>query len=125
MLEELGGEIKACSNKLYLMRSVYSCWHFDANETFASSNIYCLKAVKGVGDIDLKTILPDDQFERVKKTSNIDNNSALLIMADLDGEDQVAQFEETLNGRSDLYTVHSLQKYKEMIKEEDDKKKKK
>jgi hypothetical protein len=64
----------------------------------------------------------EDEHDRVKKAHSIDN--ALLIVADLDSEDLITRFEERLNSKPDIFSVHSLQKYKELAKEDDDKKKK-
>jgi hypothetical protein len=45
---------------------------------------YCLKAINEIKDIDLKTILQEKFFERIKKSYNIDVHNSLLILINLD-----------------------------------------
>jgi hypothetical protein len=46
-----------------------------------------LKAVKQINDIDLKTILDEHLFLRIKKVYSVDLNNALLIMVELETEE--------------------------------------
>lgn len=48
--------------------------------------VYCLKATKQTNDIDLKTVLEEKYYEKIKRTYNVDLN-ALLIMVQLNSQE--------------------------------------
>jgi hypothetical protein len=91
MGETLKENLTPHSNKLYLMKSIYNCFNINGDETYAvpDSMAYCLKAIKQTSDIDLKTLLEDKFFERVKKCYNIDVHNSLLILVNLETAEYV------------------------------------
>jgi len=86
MGETLKEGLNEYSNKLYLMRSIYSCFNLEKDENYVvpDTMAYCLKAINEIKDIDLKTILQEKFFERIKKSYNIDVHNSLLILINLD-----------------------------------------
>ena len=51
------------------------------------TNAYCLKAIKQINDIDLKSILDEHLYIRIKKIYNVDTNNALLILVECDSDE--------------------------------------
>jgi hypothetical protein len=86
MAEALGDNTHSHCNKVYLMKSIYSCFNLKSDEVylFPDAMAYCLKAIKQTNDIDLKTLLEMRFFDRIKKCFNVDTHNSLIILVHLD-----------------------------------------
>jgi hypothetical protein len=86
MGETLKEKLTPHSNKLYLMRSIYPCFNLVGEEFYIipDSTAYCLKAIKQAGDIDLKLLLEEKIFSKIKKCYNLDGLNSLLILVHLE-----------------------------------------
>jgi hypothetical protein len=73
-------------NRIFFMKSIYSCFNLNAEETYILKDImaYCLKAVKQLNDIDLCKLIDENFFKRIKKTYHLDSHNSVLILVQLE-----------------------------------------
>ena len=73
-------------NKIYFMRSIYSCFNLNAEESylFPDAMPYCLKAIKQINDVNLTTLLEEPFLKRIKKYYHLDAHNSLLILVHLE-----------------------------------------
>lgn len=86
MQEVMGDKIFNFQNKIYVMYSIYSCFNLDSDETYLVPGTmpYCLRAIKNLGDVDLKSLLDEKYFERIKKCFTVEGQTCLLILVSLE-----------------------------------------
>jgi poly(A)-specific ribonuclease len=82
----LQDDMNFVQDKIFFMRSIYSCFNLSAEETYILKDImpYCLKAVKQINDVDLSKLLHENFFKRIKKTYTLDSHNSILILVQLE-----------------------------------------
>jgi poly(A)-specific ribonuclease len=82
----LQDDMNFVQDKIFFMKSIYSCFNISAEETYILKDImpYCLKAVKQINDVDLSKLLHENFFKRIKKTYTLDSHNSILILVQLE-----------------------------------------
>ncbi len=109
------------------------------------ANIYGLKAHKNLSDLDFSKIFEENLSKKIIKYYNIENSSSILIVVKCENEEYFiffyfilfsfilflikyiyfrvkSNFENAMNNCNNLFTYHNVDKLRELLKEENDKK---
>lgn len=89
MREHFKDLLSGFSNKIYLMRSIYSCFNLNGDDpmVFQNAHAFCVRKVKS--DIDFKVILNEKQFEKIRKIVGLDVQNCLMILANLENNEYI------------------------------------
>ena len=121
--KNLDNDLQKYNWKIFFMKSFYKCFDLEKNEEFIVPNTipYILKSNDKNTEINLEKVIDDNSlYSLIKEKWYIEGISmdAMLILVD-PNEGDLKELEKKLMENQNLFSVFSLDAFKQMLKEEE------